>query len=86
MISAEAEHKHLRSASHAPASGLRFLVFPGESHGWFVMLDGVPFERHHFVDKRLAVSYAKDWAAGNRPSALVVLDDLGAATEQWQFN
>ena len=85
MMQTHAEQKALRGVSEAPGHGLRFVVFPGETHGWVVILDGVPFERHQFVDKRLAVSYAKDWAAGNRPSSLVVLDDLGATTERWAF-
>ncbi len=73
MMQKQAEQKVLRRVSEAPRHGLRFMVFPGESHGWVVIL-----ERH-------AVSYAKDWAAGNRPSSLVVLDDLGATTERWAF-
>jgi hypothetical protein len=70
----------------APTPGLRFMMFPGESHGWVVMIDGAPFERHEFVDRRLALDYAKSWAAGNRPSALMVLDEMGAATQGWTFS
>jgi hypothetical protein len=76
----------LRAPSAAPPSGLRFMLFPGESHGWIVMIDGVPFERHEFVDRRLALDYAKSWAAGNRPSSLVVLDEQGSPSQGWTFS
>jgi hypothetical protein len=67
------------------SSGLRFMVFPGERHGWVVMLDAEPFERHEFIDRRLALDYAKRWAAGNRPSSLRVLDETGTPTQAWSF-
>jgi hypothetical protein len=49
------------------------------------MIDDEPFERHSFVDRRLALEYAKGWAAVNRPSALVVLDEMGAPGQSWTF-
>lgn len=85
MHTSELELSALARAPAGAADGLRFMMFPGERHGWVVMLDGEPYERHEFVDRRLALDYAKAWAAGNRPSSLRVLDEMGAATQAWRF-
>ena len=74
-----------RTTVPASEAGRRILMFPGERHGWVVMIDDEPFERHSFVDRRLALEYAKGWAAVNRPSALVVLDEMGAPGQSWAF-
>lgn len=86
MHTSELELSALLRATARAGDGLRFTMFPGERHGWVVMLDAEPFERHEFIDRRLALDYAKGWAAGNRPSALTVLDELGAPTQRWQFS
>jgi hypothetical protein len=86
MTVVEVEPTVLRTPEPAPAPGLRFMMFPGERHGWVVMIDGVPFERHEFVDRRLALDYAKSWAAGNRPASLLILDEMGAPTQGWTFS
>lgn len=80
------ERAAFQAADSVLMQGLRFMMFPGERHGWVVMLDGEPFERHEFVDRRLALDYAKGWAAGNRPSALVILDEMGAPSQSWTFS
>ncbi len=89
MTVVEVEPTLLRKPVPAPApiqNGLSFTVFPGERHGWVVIIDGMGAERHEFVDRRLALDYAKSWAAGNRPSSLRVLDDAGAQTQGWTFS
>jgi hypothetical protein len=89
MTVVEVEPTLLRQPAPAPAptpTGLSFTVFPGERHGWVVVIDGMPLERHEFIDRRLAVDYAKSWAAGNRPSDLRVLDEAGAQTQAWTFS
>ena len=89
MTVVEVEPTLLRQTVPTPApvhQGLSFTVFPGERHGWVVAIDGMGAERHEFVDRRLALDYAKSWAAGNRPSSLRVLDDMGAQTQGWTFS
>jgi hypothetical protein len=89
MTVVEVDPTLLRKPVPAPApmtQGLCFTVFPGERHGWVVIIDGMDAERHEFVDRRLALDYAKSWAAGNRPSTLRVLDDMGAQTQGWTFS
>jgi hypothetical protein len=85
MHTSERELSALARTAAGIAGGPSFLMFPGERHGWVVMLDGEPYERHEFVDRRLALDYAKSWAAGNRPSSLRVLDDMGTPTQAWSF-
>ena len=61
-----------------------FMVSPEASIGWRVSFEGAP-EVHSFVDKRLAIRYAKDWAEANRPSRVVVLSREGADEAQWEY-
>jgi hypothetical protein len=86
MTVLEVEPTVLRAPPPVPVTGPRFMMFPGERHGWIVMIDGASAERHEFVDRRLALDYAKSWAAGNRPSSLLVLDEMGAPTHGWTFS
>jgi len=61
-----------------------FLVAPESSIGWRVSFDGAA-EAHSFVDKRLAVRYARDWAEANRPSRVVVLSREGSDEVHWEY-
>ncbi|MCU0803878.1 MAG: DUF2188 domain-containing protein [Burkholderiales bacterium] len=61
-----------------------FLVAPEASIGWRVSFDGAP-EAHSFVDKRLAIRYARDWAEANRPSRVVVRSREGSDEAHWDY-
>ena len=60
------------------------LVRSRAKHWWEVAMTGVE-KPHRFVDRRLAVSYAKMWAAANRPSTVRVMTPDGQLEREWNF-
>lgn len=60
------------------------IVRPGPVVGWEVALVGLQ-QHHQFIDRRLAVDYARSWAAANRPSCVQVLDRNGGAQTIVEF-
>ncbi len=68
-----------------PPASTRLVLQPQDKLGWVIQLDGESHERHSFVDKRLALEYAKQWAHANRPSHLIVLDARGSLEHEWRF-
>src|SRR5215470_11269709 len=47
----------------------RLSIRPGPNGSWLVALDDGRHEPQVFMDKHLALSYAKAWAAANRPTS-----------------
>jgi hypothetical protein len=41
---------------------------------------------HSFADRRLAISYAKMWAAANPPSTVRVLSSTGLVDREWTYS
>jgi hypothetical protein len=41
---------------------------------------------HSFVDRSLAIGYAKMWAAANAPSTVRVLDSTGSVVREWTYS
>jgi hypothetical protein len=66
-----------------PKSAL-VLVQAGPECGWRVLLPGAAKSRF-FLDRAPALSYAKAWAAANRPSAMHVSGAGGNFTHGWSF-
>ena len=60
------------------------LVQASAEDGWRVLLPGAAKSRL-FLDRTLALSYAKDWASANRPSAMRVSGAGGNFTHWWSF-
>ena len=48
-----------------------FRVEPAQPYGWMVYLHGFP-KTHLFVDRSLALMYAREWAKANVPSVIQV--------------
>ena len=55
-----------------------------EASSWRVLLPGAAKSRL-FLDRTLALSYAKDWASANRPSTMRVSGAGGNFTHGWSF-
>jgi hypothetical protein len=53
-----------------------FRVEPAQPYGWMVYLDGFP-KTHLFVDRSLALMYAREWAKANVPSVIQVAGSSG---------
>ena len=53
-----------------------FRVEPAQPYGWMVYLDGFP-KTHLFVDRSLALMYAREWAKANVPSVIHVAGSDG---------
>jgi len=60
------------------------LVQAGPEHGWRVLLPGTGKSRF-FLDRALALSYAKAWASANRPTTMHVSGAGGNFTHGWSF-
>jgi len=60
------------------------LVQASTEDGWRVLLPGGGKSRL-FLDRTLALSYAKDWASANRPSTMHVSGAGGNFTHEWSF-
>lgn len=61
-----------------------FVVAPDTAIGWHVTLASTT-EHHSFVDKRLAIRYARQWANANRPSRVVVRSADGSIEAHWDY-
>ncbi|MGA8053782.1 MAG: DUF2188 domain-containing protein [Burkholderiales bacterium] len=61
-----------------------FLVAPDASVGWRVSHENAA-ESHSFLDKRLAIRYAREWADANRPSRVLVRDKHGGTEASWEY-
>jgi hypothetical protein len=61
-----------------------FVVAPDPTLGWRVTLESA-LEKHSFVDKRLAIRYARQWADANRPSRVVVRTADGRTEKHWDY-
>ena len=61
-----------------------FVVAPDPTVGWRVTLESAT-EEHAFVDKRLAIRYARQWADANRPSRVVVRTADGNTEKHWDY-
>ena len=61
------------------------LVRPSSRVLWEVSMQraGKP---HSFADRRLAISYAKMWAAANPPSSVRVLSSTGSVDREWTYS
>jgi len=60
------------------------LVQAGAEHGWRVLLPGA-LESRYFLDRTLALSFAKAWASANRPSTMHVSAAGGNFSHEWSF-
>lgn len=60
------------------------LVQAAPEHGWRVLLPGA-VKSEVFLDRAPALSYAKAWAAANRPSTMHVSGAGGNFTHGWSF-
>ena len=63
----------------------RLSIRPGPNGSWLVALDDGRHEPQVFMDKHLALSYAKAWAAANRPSKLQVMGQTAHVEQEWTF-
>lgn len=72
-------------AEARPSEETCITVSPATPVGWTITNNRMPLERHAFIDKRLALSFAEQWASVNRPSRLRVLDDTATAVREWHF-
>jgi hypothetical protein len=59
-------------------------VQPGKDYGWMVALAGSGHS-HFFADRSLALTYAKAWAAANRPSKVCVNGGGEGLEHEWIF-
>jgi hypothetical protein len=57
---------------------------PGREYGWEVVLEGSAHS-HFFADRSLALTYAKAWAAANRPSKVRVTSGGEGLEHEWTF-
>jgi hypothetical protein len=58
-----------------------FRVEIAQPCGWIVYLDGFP-KTHLFVDRSLALMYAREWAKANAPSVIQVTGSSGQVERQ----
>lgn len=58
-----------------------FRVESAQPYGWSVYLDGLA-KTHLFVDRRLALMYAREWARANVPSVIEVAGSGGELERQ----
>ena len=58
-----------------------FRVESAQPYGWSVSLDGFA-KTHLFVDRRLALMYAREWAKANVPSVIQVAGSGGELERQ----
>ena len=63
----------------------RLSIRPGPNASWLVALNDGRHEPHVFMDKHLALTYAKAWAAANRPSKLQVMGQTAHVEQEWTF-
>ncbi|HKC45266.1 MAG TPA: hypothetical protein VKC64_15665 [Burkholderiales bacterium] len=63
----------------------RLSIRPGPNGSWLVALDDGRHEPQVFMDKHLALTYAKAWAAANRPSKLQVMGQTAHVEQEWTF-
>lgn len=68
-----------------PSEETCITVAPARPVGWAITNNRMPLERHSFIDKRLALSFAERWANVNRPSRLTLLDGTATAVREWRF-
>ena len=72
-------------AEARPSGETLITVSPARPVGWVITNNRMPLERHSFIDKRLALSFAERWASVNRPSRLALLDATATAVREWRF-
>ena len=72
-------------ADARPSEETCITVSPARPVGWTITNNRLPLERHAFIDKRLALSFAERWASVNRPSRLTLLDETATAVGEWRF-
>jgi len=61
------------------------LVRPSSRFSWEVSMQGAE-KPHSFADRRLAIGYAKMWAAANAPSTVRVLGSTGSVVREWTYS
>ncbi len=62
-----------------------FSVKPGASGTWAVTLEDGQHAAQSFQDKHVALTFAKGWAAANRPSKLQITGVSGHVEQEWTF-
>ena len=75
----------LRDAAGSAKQYTPFSVKPGANGTWSVTLDDGQHAPQAFEDKHLALTFAKGWAAGHRPSKLQIMGVTGHVEQEWTF-